>query len=253
MMLEGRDLRWDVHGKPVVDRVSLALDRGECVGLIGPNGSGKSTLLRMLYRALQPTRGNVLLMERDIRDITDRDFARKVAVLTQESVPGFDMTVAELVMMGRIPHQAKWARDSERDQAAVREALTQVGAWSLADRTLADLSGGEKQRVLLARALAQEPAVLLLDEPTNHLDVRYQLEVMNLLKRLRLSAIVALHDLNIAAHYCDRLMLIDHGQVVAEGPPVSVLMPDTIQRVYGVVAEVDTHPVTQRPRISFIP
>lgn len=253
MMIEGRHLRWEVHARRIVDDASLALDRGECVGLIGPNGSGKSTLLRMLYRALQPTGGSVLLMDEDIGTIPETRFARQVAVLTQESTSSFDTTVADLVMMGRIPHQANWARDSLRDHAVVREALERVGAWTLADRTLADLSGGEKQRVLLARALAQQPQVLLLDEPTNHLDIRYQLEVMGLLHQLRLSAIVALHDLNIAAHYCSRLVLMNQGRIVAEGTPPEVLTPETIQAVYGVAAEVDTHPATGRLRISFIP
>ena len=253
MMLEGRKLQWDVHERKIVDGASLVLESGECVGLIGPNGSGKSTLLRMLYRALKPTHGDVLLLDQNISVIPERQFARQVAVLTQESTPGFDTTVTELVMMGRIPHQSKWSPDSVHDHAIVREALQQVGALQLSGRSLADLSGGEKQRVLLARALAQQPKVLLLDEPTNHLDIRYQLEVMGLLKRQRLSSIVALHDLNIAAHYCDRLVLMDQGRIVAEGKPAQVLTPTTIQAVYGVAAEIDTHPATGRPRISFIP
>jgi len=252
-MLEGRDLQWEVHARRIVDGASLALARGECVGLIGPNGSGKSSLLRMLYRVLQPTQGQVLLLDQDVAGMDQRAFARQVAVLTQESTHGLDTTVAELVMMGRIPHQASWARDSAQDHASVRQALQRVGALALAERAVSDLSGGEKQRVLLARALAQRPQVLLLDEPTNHLDIRYQLEVMGLLKHLQLSAIVALHDLNIAAHYCDRLVLMDQGRIVAEGAPAQVLTPATLQAVYGVSAEVDTHPATGRVRISFIP
>ncbi len=252
-VLEGRELHWQVHARHIVDGASIALARGECVGLIGPNGSGKSSLLRMLYRVLPPTHGRVLLLGQDVADIEARAFARQVAVLVQESAPAFDTRVAELVMLGRIPHQAGWARDSAQDQAIVREALRQVGAGALADRSLAELSGGEKQRVLLARALAQQPQVLLLDEPTNHLDIRYQLEVMGLLRRQRLSSIVALHDLNIAAHYCDRLVLLDQGRIVAEGEPAQVLTPARLQQVYGVAAEVDIHPGTGRTRISFIP
>ena len=252
-VLEGRELHWQVQARHIVDNASIALARGECVGLIGPNGSGKSSLLRMLYRVLQPTRGGVFLMGQDVAGIEANAFARQVAVLTQESAPGLDTTVAELVMMGRIPHQQKWARDSAQDHAIVCQALQQVGAGDLAQRSLADLSGGEKQRVLLARALAQQPQVLLLDEPTNHLDIRYQLEVMGLLRRQRLSAIVALHDLNIAAHYCDRLVLMDQGRIVAEGEPGRVLTPQALQAVYGVAAVVDIHPATGRTRISFIP
>ncbi len=261
MMLEGRHLHWQVHtrghaqgqARRIVDDASVALARGECLGLIGPNGSGKSTLLRLLYRALPPAAGAVLLHQQDVRDLSDRQFAQQVSVLTQESTHSFEITVAELVMMGRIPHQAKWARDTAQDHACVQDALQKVGAWQLADRLVSDLSGGEKQRVLLARALAQQPQVMLLDEPTNHLDIRYQLEVMGLLRRQQLSAIVALHDLNIAAHYCDRLYLMDHGRIVSEGPPDRVLTPATIRAVYGVAAEVDTHPATGRLRITFIP
>nr|WP_145546462.1 ABC transporter ATP-binding protein [Variovorax boronicumulans] len=252
-MLEGRQLRWEVHAQRIVDDASVALARGECLGLIGPNGSGKSTLLRMLYRALQPTHGSVHLLEQDIGGMSERQFAQKLAVLTQESATDFDITVAELVMMGRIPHQAKWARDSAQDHAIVCQSLQQVGALALAERPLGELSGGERQRVLLARAFAQQPQVLLLDEPTNHLDIRYQLEVMGLLRGQRISAIVALHDLNIAAHYCDRLVLMAQGRIVAEGRPEQVLKPTTIHAAYGVAAEVDTHPATGRPRISFIP
>lgn len=254
VLLEGRNLHWRVLARRIVDGASLALARGECVGLIGPNGSGKSTLLRMLYRVLQPTYGTVLLQGHDVADIESRVFAQQVAVLTQESAITFDTTtVSELVMMGRTPHQSGWVRDSALDHAIVRRALHQVDALHLAERALADLSGGEKQRVLLARALAQQPQVLLLDEPTNHLDIRYQMEVMGLLRRQRLSAIVALHDLNIAAHYCDRLVLMDHGRTVAEGVPAQVLTSAALQAVYGVGAEVDTHPATGRVRISFIP
>ncbi|MFT3721283.1 ABC transporter ATP-binding protein [Pseudorhodoferax sp.] len=253
MMLEGRGLHWEAQARRIVDGASVALARGECLGLIGPNGSGKSTLLRLLYRALRPTRGAVLLQGLDVRGIAERRFAQQVAVLAQESAPGFETTVAELVMMGRIPHQAPWARDSAQDHAIVREALRQVDALALARRPLAELSGGEKQRVLLARALAQQPQVLLLDEPTNHLDIRHQLELMGLLRRQQLSTIVALHDLNIAAHYCHRLVLMDQGRIAAEGPPAQVLTPAAIRQVYGVAAEVDSHPATGRPRISFIP
>lgn len=255
MMLEGRHLHWGPPGQArrIVQDASLALARGECLGLIGPNGSGKSTLLRLLYRALKPDGGAVLLQGQDIQDMGERPFAQQVSVLTQESTQNFEISVAELVMMGRIPHQAKWARDSAHDHACVRQALQSVGAWALADRPLSELSGGEKQRVLLARALAQQPQLMLLDEPTNHLDIGYQLEIMGLLRRQQISAIVALHDLNIAAHYCDRLYLMHHGCIVGEGPPAQVLTPATIREVYGVAAEVDTHHATGRLRITFIP
>ena len=253
MMLKACQLSWSAENRRIVSEASLALETGECLGLIGPNGSGKSTLLRMLYRVLKPDAGCVLLEQRDIRAMTPRQFAAQVSVLAQEPPQSFDFTVREAVMMGRIPHQSAWAGDSAQDLACVSQALAQVGAAGLEERRFASLSGGEKQRVLVARALAQQPRLMLLDEPTNHLDIRHQLELMALVRRLAISSIVALHDLNIAAYYCDRLCLMEQGRIVAQGTPAQVLTPATIWQVYGVRAEVDTHAATGRLRISFIP
>lgn len=253
MMLEALDISWDADGRRIVDQASLCVSRRECVGLIGPNGSGKSTLLRMLYRVLRPDTGCVLLEQRDLRSMTAREFAAQVSVLAQEVPQSFDFTVREAVMMGRLPHQSAWAGDSAHDLACMRQALAQVGAAALEPRPFSSLSGGEKQRVLVARALAQQPRLMLLDEPTNHLDIRHQLGLMALVRRLPIASIVALHDLNLAAHYCDRLYLMAQGRIVAQGTPAQVLTPATIGQVYGVSAEVDIHAATGRLRISFIP
>ena len=253
MKLQAHGLCWNAGARRIVDDAHLALQGGECLGLIGPNGSGKSTLLRMLYRVLRPDAGCVLLEGRNIQDMTAREFAAQVAVLAQESPHSFDFTVREAVMMGRIPHQSPWAGDSAQDLACMRQALARVGASALQERSFSSLSGGEKQRVLVARALAQQPRLMLLDEPTNHLDIRHQLELMSLVRRLDIGSIVALHDLNLAAHYCDRLYLMEQGRIVAEGTPAQVLTPATIARVYGVAADVDIHAATGRLRISFIP
>jgi len=251
MLLEAQGLHWSAGGRTIVQGVGVRLHEGECVGLIGPNGCGKSSLLRMLYRAVLPERGQVQWRGRDIWQLSARDYAREVAVLGQEFSQVFDLLVHEVVMMGRIPHQSSWARDSEHDLALVRESLEQVGCWHLQEQAFSTLSGGEKQRVLLARALAQQPRALVLDEPTNHLDIRYQLELMALIRRSGRAALVAIHDLNIAAQYCDRLYLMQQGRLVAEGTPAQVLTAEHIAAVYGVQALVDTHPVTRRPRISF--
>jgi iron complex transport system ATP-binding protein len=253
MMLQARDLRWNAGGQAIVDQASLAVAPGECLGLIGPNGSGKSSLLRMLYRSLRPESGSVFIDGRDAWRMTARDFARQAAALPQEAAQGLDFSVREAVMMGRIPHQSSWAADSALDHAQVDRALEQVGMQALAARAFSSLSGGEKQRVLLARALAQQPRLLLLDEPTNHLDVGHQFGLLGLVRRMGVASIIALHDLNLAARYCHRLCLMQAGRIVAQGRPEEVLTPQTVQRVYGVAADIDTHAATGRLRITFVP
>lgn len=251
MMLQAKNLSWFVHEHPVVDQASLHVSRDECVGLIGPNGCGKSSLLRMLYRATKPDQGEARLSGTDIWKLGARTFAQQTAVLTQEVEQAFDCSVREAVAMGRLPHQTTWLRDSENDQNWVRASLEQVGAWEFADRRLSTLSGGERQRVWLARALTQEPQMLFLDEPTNHLDIRHQLELMARVRELSRTTLVVLHDLNLAAQYCDRLYLMHQGQLVAEGTPADVLTPERLHQVYGVHATIDQHPVTGALRISY--
>jgi iron complex transport system ATP-binding protein len=251
--LQTQALCWQSAAAYIVRDVSLHVAEGELVGLIGPNGSGKSTLLRMIYRVLQPTSGGVTADGHDIWRLSARDNARRMAVLAQEDGSEFGFSAREVVLMGRTPHKTPFERDSEADLALVDQALRRVGATHLADRTFATLSGGEKQRVLIARALTQQAGLLVLDEPTNHLDVRYQFEIMNLIRSLGTSAIAALHELHIAAHYCDRLYLLQAGQIVAHGTPAQVLTAETIAAAYRVRAHVHLHPHSGKPRIDFLP
>lgn len=256
MMLTASDVSWHLggrgDGRRIVRGASLGVQAGECVGLVGPNGCGKSTLLRMLYRSLAPAPGGqVRFNGRDIWRMSAREFAQQTAVLSQDASQGFDSSVWDTVMLGRLPHQSAWAKDSAKDKALVRERLEQVGAWHLAGQRFASLSGGEKQRVLLARALAQQPQLLFLDEPTNHLDIRFQLELMHLLKALACTVVVVLHDLNIAAQFCDRIYLMQEGALLACGAPEQVLTPQRIHQVFGVRAEVDVHAATGRLRIAY--
>ncbi len=253
MNLEARTLRWEIEARTIVDDISLRVADGQLVGLLGPNGSGKSTLLRMIYRLLRPTAGVVALDDRDVWRLSARDAARSMAVLAQENSSDFDFSVREIAIMGRTPHKRMFDADTDEDRRLVDRALIRVGAADLADRRFQTLSGGEKQRVLMARALVQQAQVLVLDEPTNHLDIRYQFEIMTLIRTLGVTTIAALHELNLAAHYCDRVHLIDAGRSVASGIPAEVLTPALIHQVYGVRAEVSVAPDSGKPRISFIP
>ncbi|MCG3039218.1 ABC transporter ATP-binding protein [Streptomyces sp. S1A] len=237
----------------LVRDVSLSARPGETIGLVGPNGSGKSSLLRAVYRVLRPDSGRVRVDGGDAWSLPVRRLARTVAAVVQESAADFDLAVREVVAMGRTPHKRLLDGDSPEDACLIESALTAVGAGDLADRSFAHLSGGERRRVLIARALAQQPSLLVLDEPTNHLDIRHQLEVLGLLRRLPATVLVALHDLNLAAYYCDRLYVLKDGEVTASGPPADVLTPRLLAEVYGVAGEVVLHPRTGRPHITFLP
>jgi iron complex transport system ATP-binding protein len=212
----------------------LVVEPGEFVGLVGPNGSGKSTLLRTIYRALRPAAGAVMIGDGDVWDLSPRQAARRTAAVIQESTGDFDLTTLEVVGMGRNPHKRAFDRQTADDARICNEALARVGMQHAAQRDFATLSGGEKQRVLLARALAQESQVLVLDEPTNHLDIRFQLELLDLVDGLGVTTIAAMHDLDLAARHCDRLYVLEHGRVVAGGPGAEVLTDSLVARVFGV-------------------
>ncbi|WP_239337374.1 ABC transporter ATP-binding protein [Frankia sp. CiP3] len=238
-------------GHRAVDGVDLHVEAGELVGIVGPNGSGKSTLLRAVYRAVRPTAGAVWIGGDDVWALPPRASARRTAVVPQEQASDFGFTVEEIVTMGRGPHKGLLDRDTTTDLAIVRDALARVGMARAGGRAFASLSGGEKQRVLIARALAQQTPVLLLDEPTNHLDIRYQLEVLHLVAGLGPATLAALHDLNLAAAFCHRLYLLHDGRIVATGTPEQVLTPTLIAEVFGVHAVPGIHPTTGRLQLSF--
>ncbi|MBW4716603.1 heme ABC transporter ATP-binding protein [Saccharothrix obliqua] len=231
--------------------VEFAARKGEVHGIVGPNGSGKSTTLRCVYRALTPSGGAVRLDGRPLAAMSIRDTARQLAALTQDSQVEFDFTVAEVVAMGRLPHQSGFDRETARDREVCASALSRVDAAHLADRSFLSLSGGERQRVLIARALAQEPRVLVLDEPTNHLDINHQLAVLALVRGLGVTVLAVLHDLNLAAAYCDRIHVLDAGRVVASGTAEEVLTPEVLADVFRVRAHVVRHPVSGVPQLLF--
>ncbi|MDA0769779.1 MAG: ABC transporter ATP-binding protein [Chloroflexi bacterium] len=251
MKLRVQDVSWNADGRSIIRDIGLhALDK-EFIGVVGPNGSGKSTLLRCIYRALKPAAGLISLDGEDIRQITAKEAARRTAVVLQEATSDFDFTTEEIVAMGRTPHKGLFQRDTAMDLEIIAEALARVGMEGFAEREFNTLSGGEKQRVLIARALAQQTKFLVLDEPTNHLDIRYQLEILDLVKGLGVTTIAAVHDLNLAAAYCDRIYVVQAGEIVESGCPADVLRPELIKRVFGVGSMVDANPLTGTPRITF--
>ncbi|HST40753.1 MAG TPA: ABC transporter ATP-binding protein [Conexibacter sp.] len=253
MSLHARAVSWSAGGALIVDGVTLEVPVGATLGLLGPNGSGKSSLLRLLAGLRRPSGGAVLLDGAELGGLRRREVARRVAVVAQQAGTEVDLTVEQVVRLGRIPHRGAWSGDAAADDRAVERALLDTDLVALRARRWHALSGGEQQRAQIARALAQEPRELLLDEPTNHLDVRHQLDLLALVRRLPLTSVVALHDLNLAAIFCDRLVVLTGGRVAALGTPAEVLTPQLIADVYEVDAEVTPDGAGPgRPSIRFL-
>ena len=240
MEIEAKEIQSVLSGNHILKGVDLTAGRQELLGVIGPNGSGKSTLLKCIYRVLKPTAGAVYLDGKPLEQLSYRKSAQEVAVVAQHNYYNFDFCVRDVVLMGRAPHKRPLERDTAEDYRIVAEALETVGMADFADRNFSTLSGGEQQRVILARALAQQTPCLILDEPTNHLDIKFQLQLMDLVRGLNRTVIAAIHDLNIAALYCDRLCAVKDGKIVGEGTPRELLTPEFIRKVYEVDAQVMT-------------
>lgn len=248
-MIEAIGIGHSYRGAPALRDVSLTIADGEVLGLVGPNGSGKSTLVRAIAGTLRPRAGAVLIDSRPAEAMTPRERARRIAVVVQEPAGELPMSVTEAVLVGRLPRRG-WLEGGAAHLPAVRAALVEVDATHLADRDVASLSGGERQRVLVARALAQDTDHLLMDEPTNHLDTHYQHELLGLIRRLRLTTMVVLHDLNLASRYCDRIVVLDAGRVVARGTPREALRPDLVEQVYRIPTE-RVHASDGTPQLLF--
>ncbi|GLZ01601.1 ABC transporter ATP-binding protein [Actinoplanes sp. NBRC 103695] len=248
-MLRVDDVSWAVPAARILDGVTCAAPRGSLVGLLGPNGSGKTTLLRIVAGLLPAGSGAVTLDGDTVAAMPRAVAARRMALLAQHSETDLDLTVTEVVLLGRTPHRRSRWSEGDTDRAIAGQVLDQVDLADFADRKWQTLSGGERQRVQLARALAQEPELLLLDEPTNHLDIGHQLQLLHLVRRSGTTTLAALHDLNLAAMFCDLVVVLDQGRVAASGAPFKVLTPDLLKQVYGVDADVTTH--DGRPVITY--
>ncbi len=243
MKLKVKNVEFSYASVPILKDICIELAASEMLGVVGPNGAGKSTLIRCIDRILKPQRGIILLDEQDIKEMQLRELAKKMGYIPQSTARVFPATVFDTVLLGRRPHLG-W-RSSEEDTEKVLETLKLLNIENLAMRDINELSGGQQQKVIIARALTQEPDVLLLDEPTSNLDIRHQLEVMDVIKNITIekgiSAIMAIHDLNLAARYTDRIIIMNGGHIFAAGEPFSVLTTENIKTAYGVEVEVNKH------------
>jgi iron complex transport system ATP-binding protein len=254
MMLKRAGYAYGAH--VALKAVDMKVHPAEFLGILGPNGSGKSTLLKLMDGLLVPVEGEVLLQGRPVARYSRAELARIVAMVAQETHFQFPFSVQEVVLMGRFPHLGRFAFEGMQDVRIAHEALASMQCLHLARRSIQELSGGEKQRVLIARALAQEPSVVLLDEPTSFLDLRYKREIFERLSQLTrrkgLSVVVVSHEIDLAAQYCDRLFLLKEGQLFASGTPEQVIGAANIEAVYGCPVLVDRNPATAKPRVSLV-
>lgn len=237
----------------ILHGVSFSVEKGEFLGIIGPNGSGKTTLLKAITRALSLSQGEITLNSQSIESYTIRELARRIAVVPQETEAFFDFSVRDVVLMGRTPYLGRFQIEGESDLEIAEEALKMTHLKEIADKPITALSGGEKQRVLIARALTQKPEILFLDEPTSHLDINYQLEILELVKSLSkergITVVAVLHDLNLASEFCERLLLLKGGILQQDGAPSEVITTANIRRIYGTNVIVRKHPITGRPYV----
>lgn len=251
MNISTENIKVYIDNYNILKGIDINVGNNEFVGIIGPNGSGKSTLLKCIYRNLKQNSGIVKLDDIDINKLSIKESSKKLGVVSQHNNYNFDFTVYEIVLMGRSPHKKFLERDSAKDYDIVNEALKRVDMLEFRNRNFSSLSGGEQQRIILARALAQQTKCLILDEPTNHLDIKYQLQLLNIVKKLNIEVIAAIHDLNIAAMYCDKIYVLKDGDIVKYGTPKEVLTAALIKSVYEVDAVVDEDKETGHIHIRY--
>ncbi|MGL4913557.1 MAG: ABC transporter ATP-binding protein [Romboutsia sp.] len=250
--IQVKDLKFDIDKKTILKDVSFDVPKGSFVGVIGPNGSGKSTLLKNIYRLYKPTNGSIFLDNRDLATMKDKECAKEIAVLAQESNTHFDFTVEQIVKMGRYPYKSVFEDYSKNDLQMVKDMLKKVGLDNYSDRSFSNLSGGEKQRTLIARALVQNTDFLVLDEPTNHLDIGYQIQLMDLVKGLNITTLSAIHDMNMASMYCDYLIVMKDGNIIDVGTVDEVITCKMLKEVFGVNAHIGLNPINKKLQVSFM-
>lgn len=245
------------YGKEIVLKdISFEVKTGEFLGIIGPNGSGKSTLLRLISRVLLPQKGKIFFENKDITTINLKELCQKIASVPQDTLISFSFSVWEIVLMGRIPHLKRLQHETKRDFTIAENSLLSTDSLELKDKIIDELSAGERQRVIIAKALAQEPILLFLDEPTSHLDIGHQIQILDLLRKLNrqnnLTIVVVLHDLNLASEYCHRLILLNQGIIFKDGQPEEVLTYQNIEAVYKTIVVVNKNPISSKPYVTLV-
>ncbi len=251
-MLTVKNLEFSLGKKKILNGVSFEVPKGKFVGIIGPNGAGKSTLLKNIYGVHEFSKGEVFLNGQSIKKMSRKERAQKIAALSQEEDHQFDFSVEKIVEMGRYPYKKFFEEYSDEDKMIVHEMLHKTGMADYSHRDFNTLSGGEKQRVLISRALAQKTDFLILDEPTNHLDIGYQLQIIDLIKHLDITVLAALHDLNIAAIFCDYIFVMKDGKIAGEGTPEEVLVPELLKDIFGIECYVGKNPINSKVQISYM-
>ncbi|OGP89223.1 MAG: hypothetical protein A2157_12090 [Deltaproteobacteria bacterium RBG_16_47_11] len=255
-MIEVNSISFRYHENWVLQDVSFRVEKGEFVGVIGPNGSGKTTLLKILYRLLAPQKGEILFELVPMKKMDRTDIAKRLAVVAQETHLLFPFSVLETVLMGRSPYLGDSMFESEKDLEIAKKVMEWTNILPFSERPMDELSGGERKRVFIARALAQEPEVILLDEPTANLDIHHQIDFLDLILALNrergLTIVMASHDMNVASEFCDRLILLQGGRIYQMGTPGEVITQENIESVYGCGVWIDQNPISGMPRISLL-
>ena len=249
--LKVEKLTYDIGGTRILKDITFDVEENTFVGVIGPNGSGKSTMLKSIYGVNKPSRGNIYFEGEDLLKISSKDRAKKIAVLAQESGGQFDFSVQQVVEMGRYPHKNTLENYSKHDLEIVDRVLYEMKLDNYRERSFNTLSGGEKQRVLIARLLVQESKFIILDEPTNHLDIGHQIEIMNIIKKMGVTVLSAIHDMNMAAIYCDKLVIMKKGEVITQGSVEETLTSEMLKDLFNVEAEI--HDLKGRKHVIYNP
>lgn len=250
-LLTVQNLSWSTAHKRIVSDIDFSIQGQGITSIVGPNGAGKTTLLRLIYGALQPSQGLIHFQGEDLSQLSARKKAQKIAVVTQNNPLSEQLTVYELIKLGRIPHLAVFDKISPAVTNKIEDIMQMLAVDAFKDRPFNALSGGEQQRVLIARALVQEPKLLILDEPCNHLDIHFQHQILSILHSLNVAVLMTVHDLNLAAHYSDQLILMNNGQVIKTGSPSQVLNQSVLQDVFKLQVKVAQHPLTNSPYVFY--